>query len=113
MAKRILDEFEAWTAKNREFSSADFASSLPDELVSFFASLLLLDTEKLVLEGRIDKEIENTKRALERVVIKEKISDLADRIKEFEKEGRSQDVKNLEAALAKAGRELASIEQGL
>lgn len=112
-ARRILDEFEIWMTNNKKFSASGFASTLPAELVDFFASLLLLDTEKLVLEDRIDKEIGKTKRALKAMAIKEKISDLTRKIKELEQKGQDRDIKNLETELAKAGRKLTLIEQEL
>lgn len=112
-ARRVLDEFEAWMAGKKKFSASGFASSLPAELVDFFASLLLLDTEKLVLEDRVGPEIEKTEKALKAMLVRERIEDLTRKIKELEEKGQVRDIKNLETELAKAGGELTLIEQEL
>lgn len=110
-ARRIVDEFAK--KEKGEFDPSAFTASLPAELVGLFSSFFLLDIEHLVLSGKIDQELEKTKRSLEVLDIREKMDELARRIRTLEEKGETKEIAVLERELTQAGQELSLLEQAL
>lgn len=110
-ARRIVDEFIKKGKK--EFDPSAFTAALPAELVDLFSSFFLLDIEHLVAGGKIDQELEKTKRSLEVLDIREKMDELARRIRTLEQKGETKEIAILERELSQAGRELSLLEQAL
>lgn len=107
LAKRVTSEVLKWI-QEKPFNSSVFAAQLPAELVDFFASLLLLDTETLLVSDSINKEIDNTKRELEILGIKEKMEELTKRIRLLETEGKVEESAVLQEELTQATKKLST-----
>lgn len=111
LGKRLIGEFERFSKENENFDPSIFASSLPPELVNFFATLVLSDLEELATQGKIDQEIQDTKKALEVLETHSKMNQLAQEIRVFEDQGEIKKVKELEEELTRTGERLSLLQQ--
>lgn len=84
LAKRILEEYKKFSAKN-DFSPSLFAAQLPGELVQGFAELALMDTEGLTEDPTLlEKEFNLVAHDLEVAEIRHKLEELGAKIRELE-----------------------------
>lgn len=111
LGKRLIGEFEKFSKENKDFDPSIFASSLPPELVNFFATLVLSDIEELATRGKIDQEIQDTRKALEVLETHSKMNQLAQEIRVFEDRGEAKKVKKLEEELTRTGERLNLLQQ--
>lgn len=111
LGKRLIGEFERFSKENENFDPSIFASSLPPELVNFFATLVLSDLEELATRGKIDQEIQDTRKALEVLETHNKMNQLAQEIRVFEDQGEAKKVKELEEELTRTGERLNLLQQ--
>ena len=108
-AKRIIEELQnQYGGKIENFDPAVFAKKLPDELVDLFASLFLASGEHNDPEF-VKKEIESAKRNLAVMQTKEEIEKLTFKIREFESQGKQEDVVSFEEKLTELSRQLTKL----
>ena len=108
-AKRIIAQLQnQYGGKIENFDPAVFAKKLPDELVDLFASLFLASGEHNDPEF-VKKEIESAKRNLAVMQTKEEIEKLTFKIREFESQGKQEDVVSFEEKLTELSRQLTKL----
>lgn len=96
LAKRILEEYTLYSQKNQVFNFAEFSQGLPKELQPGFAEMVLKMEEDLENDpAAIEKETGIVKGELGILAVKEKMGELAGKIKKNEKD---KDKKSLLAA---------------
>jgi DNA primase len=98
--KRILEEYRLYSKGSKKVELSEFISVLPKELVNGFAEVVLQDTmpEDKVLAR---KEIDMTLKQLKGIDIKEKLKELAEKIKERESKGSVRKLRELQKEFAK------------
>jgi len=90
---------------------AHFSESIPDELRNIFADTYLVDLGIDLQDiSSINEEITNTLKSLEVLDTREKISDIAERIKKTEKGGTEEEVGVLEENLTELSKKLTELE---
>lgn len=109
-AKRIVEELQnQYGGKIEDFDPAKFAKKLPDELVELFANLLLASGEHDDPEF-IKREIDDVKRNLAIMQIREEIEKLTFKIRDLESQGKSDEIVSFEEELTVASARLTQLE---
>jgi len=99
--------------KKKKFSSPEFSSTLPPELISLFNNFYLFDLgEKIEDEEWVSLEAEKTATEIEILKIKDELTAISGEIRKLEKEGKSggKDWKKAQQEFKKLSLQLASIK---
>lgn len=107
--RRLLAQYLTFGKTRKKFNLSSFAKVLPPELRDGFNELVLRESEDN--PDALGKELEEVKRELVVMGLKEKLNDLTIKIKLYEKKGDKQLLDKSQKAFAKYSGELTSIEQ--
>ena len=104
--KKIYLAYKQWSEK---LDLAKMAEKLPVELQDKLRRVWLKDLSEIE-ENRWEKEFEKASRELEELFIREEMSRLAKRIAKVEKEGKEEELKQLQAKFAGLSKRLANLD---
>ncbi|MFI5241223.1 MAG: DNA primase [Microgenomates group bacterium] len=88
LGKRILEEYQKFMAKSKDFDFAKFAKGLPPELFAGFSQMTMMDNSEFTQDDeQIKKELDLVKKELKILSVREKLKSLASKIKDLEEKG--------------------------
>jgi hypothetical protein len=88
LTSRILTEYKSYSVKNKEFSLAGFAQSLPKELTAGYTEMTLKDLEGLEENAaELKKELTQVIKELKILEIRHKLEELGAKIGKMEESG--------------------------
>lgn len=88
LGKRLLEEYERFAKKRKQFSASDFGEHLPKELFDGFAKMVLADHEDLVENpDELTKELDLIQKELRILLIKDNLKLLASQMRDLEEKG--------------------------
>ena len=84
LARRILEEYVAFSKKHKVFNASEFAQALPKELFDGFAEMALTEDAELTDESQASKETAIVRHELAVLSLKEKLIQMSFKIHECE-----------------------------
>lgn len=113
LPKRILEEYEKFSNKNKDFSPSEFANFLPSELVHAFAELTLADTQNLVEdEASLIREFDLIAHELEIIEMRHKLEELGFKIRQQEEKKELKKLKETQEKFGELSQKLSKLEEG-
>lgn len=98
LGKRVIEELEKYLKNSQEFELKDFVAAIPQELSDSLKNDIMQNSfEDEQLSGR---EAQSVLTELEKIDLKQKISGLIEKISEYEKAGKKQELAQVQAQLA-------------
>lgn len=98
LGKRVIEELEKYLKEHSEFELKDFVVAIPQELSDSLKNDIMQNSfEDEQLSGR---EAQSVLSELEKIDLKQKISDLTAKISEYEKGGKKKELAQVQAQLA-------------
>lgn len=96
--KRVIEELEKYLKKNKKFELKDFVAAIAQELSDSLKNDIMQNSfEDEQLSGR---EAQSVLSELEKIDLKQKISELTAKISEYEKKGKDKELSQVQAQLA-------------
>jgi hypothetical protein len=112
LTTRIVEEYKKHSKGKKEFDPSDFAASLPKELVQGFADMILEDVQNLIEKPQIlKKEQTLVIRELGFLKIKDELTALGEKIREYEEKDEKSKLKKVEEKFAKLSEKLTRLEE--
>jgi len=112
LASRILNEYQNFSAKHKEFNPSAFAEILPKELFNGFAEMALRDIQDLPDNPSIaKKEIEVIKNEIRIFEIRHKLEFLGTKIRVFESAGENKKLDEAKIKFQKLTQKLADLSE--
>lgn len=108
-AARLVEQLARYTAARQGFDMSSFASSLPGELVDFFASLVMADIQQSGSDAA--GELAVLKKELQILDVRQQIEDITQQIKVLEASQDSDKLTELEVELGQVASRLTELEQ--
>lgn len=110
--KLIVEEFGKYRTEKKEFDPSAFAEKLPKELFETFSEIILKDNQELLEnKGKFRQELENIKKEINILDIKERLNKLALKIKEFEARKDKVKLRTAQENFSTLTRKLVDLEQ--
>jgi len=103
--KKIQTSLTEYFKSNLKFSASEFAKALPRELSEKYEGLIMAE----VGEGNIDREVQRTLSTLKELVIKNRLSDVFQKISRFEKSSDQNALKSAKEEFVKVSQDLSSL----
>ena len=112
LTTRIAKEYRKYSKGNKEFNPSDFAASLPKELVQGFADMILEDVQSLIEKPQIFKKEQTLViRELSFLKIKDELTALGEKIREYEEKDEKGKLRKAEEKFSKLSEELTRLEE--
>ncbi len=93
VGKRLLEEYETFSASNSSFDLGEFAKSLPPELMNIFSEIVMNPVSQNDRdEEENKKELDLVRKELKILSVREKLKSLASKIKDLEEKGEKQEL---------------------
>lgn len=110
--KRILEEYEKYSKKHKEFDPSAFSEALPKELFTGFAEMLLKDKSNVVENpDDLKKELDAVVKELKILIVKQKLAKIAEKISKLEEEGKSKELLKAQNKLNSLAESLLQLEE--
>ena len=106
--KRIAEELARYLEQSDKFVVSEFAEGLPPELQSAFSDLVMVDYGE---DEIAENEFSDTKRDLEKEILKAKRTELTREMKELEKSDNSEGLEKAEKEYIEITRKLSALEE--
>ncbi len=110
LAKRIIEGLDAWPKKR--FEIAEFAKSLPKELVDGFSAIVLRGEWESTHPDEIKKELDLVVKELKILTAKQKLKELTLRIAELEEAGELEELHKAQNKFTILTQNLSKLNQG-
>ena len=112
LTTRIAKEYRKYSKGNKEFNPSDFAASLPKELVQGFADMILEDVQSLIEKPQIFKKEQTLViRELGFLKIKDELTALGEKIREYEEKDEKGKLRKAEEKFSKLSEKLTRLEE--
>lgn len=110
LAKRIIEELEAWPKK--KFIAAEFSKSLPGELTDGFAATILKSEWESTHPDEIKKELDLVIKELKILTAKQKLKELSLKIRQLEEAGELEALHKAQNKFTVLTQNLSKLNQG-
>lgn len=96
---KIIERLIAYVEKNSFFDQKQFVQTLPEELVKTFDTCFLFPLPQFVSEDHVLEEVGKVALELKELSVRAEIKSLGEKIKEVEKNGESEELKEMQGKL--------------
>ncbi len=110
--RKLIEEYRKYISKNKNFSLSDFGNSLPGELFSGFAEMVLAETKDLSDDpDEIKKELDLIQKELKIIILKDNLKSLAILMRKLEDEGDKDKLLKAQNKFSKIAKKLSGYEE--
>jgi len=109
--KKLIEDYEVFSAKQKDFTISDFGASLPPEFFEGFSKMVLTTDDSLESPDEIKKELDLVQKELKMLNIKEKRRQLALKMRELEVSGNTEELLKVQEEFNKSAKTLSGYEE--